>query len=45
MGAYSFLYRRVGEKRGEEILTSGRIYSAEQMRDLGVIDRVVDELA
>jgi DSF synthase len=43
MGAYSFLYRRVGEKRGEEILTSGRIYSAEQMRDLGVIDRVVDD--
>ncbi len=43
MGAYSFLYRRVGEKRGEEILTSGRIYSAEQMLDLGVIDRVVDD--
>ncbi|MCC7080966.1 MAG: crotonase/enoyl-CoA hydratase family protein [Burkholderiales bacterium] len=43
MGAYSFLYRRVGEKRGEEILTSGRIYSAEEMRDLGVIDRVVDD--
>lgn len=43
MGAYSFLYRRVGEKRGEEILTSGRIYSAEEMHGLGVIDRVVDD--
>jgi len=43
MGAYSFLYRRVGEKRGEEILTSGRIYSAEEMQGLGVIDRVVDD--
>jgi len=43
MGAYSFLYRRVGEKRGEEILTSGRIYSAEEMCELGVIDRVVDD--
>jgi DSF synthase len=43
MGAYSFLYRRVGEKRGEEILTSGRIYSADEMRELGVIDRVVDD--
>jgi DSF synthase len=43
MGAYSFLYRRVGEKRGEEILTSGRIYSAEQMQELGVIDRVVED--
>ena len=43
MGAYSFLYRKVGEKRGEEILTSGRIYSAEEMRELGVIDHVVDD--
>jgi DSF synthase len=43
MGAYSFLYRRVGEKRGEEILTSGRIYSAQEMHDLGVIDRVVED--
>lgn len=43
MGAYSFLYRRVGEKRGEEILTSGKIYSAEEMHALGVIDRVVDD--
>lgn len=43
MGAYSFLYRRVGEKRGEEILTSGRIYSADEMKELGVIDRVVDD--
>jgi DSF synthase len=41
MGAYSFLYRRVGEKRGEEILTSGRIYSAQEMQELGVIDLVV----
>lgn len=43
MGAYSFLYRRVGEKCGEEILTSGRIYGAEEMQGLGVIDRVVDD--
>jgi DSF synthase len=43
MGAYSFLYRRVGEKLGEEILTSGRIYSAKEMHDLGVIDQVVDD--
>lgn len=43
MGAYSFLYRRIGEKRGEEILMSGRIYSADEMRELGVIDQVVDD--
>jgi len=43
MGAYSFLYRRVGEKLGEEILTSGRIYSAEEMKALGVIDHVVED--
>jgi DSF synthase len=41
MGAYSFLYRRIGEKQGEAILTSGRIYSAEEMCELGVIDQVV----
>jgi DSF synthase len=43
MGAYSFLYRRVGEKLGEQILTSGRIYSADEMKEFGVIDSVVED--
>lgn len=42
MGAYSFLDRRVGRKTTEELLLSGKIYSADDMLALGVIDYVVD---
>jgi DSF synthase len=43
MGAYSFLDRRVGQKLTEELLTSGKIYSAEEMLTLGVIDVVAED--
>lgn len=42
MGAYSFLERRVGQKLTEQIITSGKIYSADDMLGLGVIDVVVE---
>ncbi|HZR03221.1 MAG TPA: crotonase/enoyl-CoA hydratase family protein [Burkholderiales bacterium] len=42
MGAYSFLDRRVGKKTTEELLLSGKIYSADDMLSMGVIDCVVD---
>lgn len=42
MGAYSFLERRVGRRVTEDLLSSGRIYCADDMLALGVIDRVVD---
>ena len=42
MGAYSFLDRRVGRRITEELLSTGRIYSADAMLAMGVIDRVVD---
>jgi DSF synthase len=42
MGAYSFLERKVGQKTAEEMIASGRIYSAEEMLALGVIDAVTD---
>ncbi|HTT39650.1 MAG TPA: crotonase/enoyl-CoA hydratase family protein [Burkholderiales bacterium] len=42
MGAYSFLDRRVGRRLTEELLGTGRIYSADAMLAMGVIDRVVD---
>ena len=42
MGAYSFLDRRVGRRITEELLGSGKTYSADAMLDMGVIDRVVD---
>jgi DSF synthase len=53
MGAYSFLARRIGLRRAEELILSGNIYTAEQFLDMGIIDvlapagegeRVVNEL-
>jgi DSF synthase len=41
MGAYSFLDRRVGRKQTEELLSTGKIYSADDMLAIGVIDVVV----
>jgi DSF synthase len=38
MGAYHFLARRVGMKRVEEIMTSGNVYTAEEMHAMGVVD-------
>ena len=43
MGAYSFLERKVGKRATEELISSGRLYSADDMLELGVIDQVVDQ--
>jgi DSF synthase len=43
MGAYSMLVRRLDMARAERMIFSGRIYSADEMYDLGVIDRVVEK--
>ena len=43
MGAYSFLERRIGQRGAESLIASGKIYSAEEMAALGVIDRVADD--
>jgi DSF synthase len=43
MGALSFLGRRIGLKKAEEIITSGQVFSAKEMHDLGVIDEVVED--
>ena len=43
MGAYSFLERKIGQRGAEEIIVSGQIYSAGQMREKGVIDEVVED--
>jgi DSF synthase len=42
MGAYSFLERKVGKSTTEELICSGKLYSADDMLGLGVIDLVVD---
>ena len=43
MGAYSFLERKIGQRAAEEILTSGKVYSADEMLALGVVDSVVED--
>lgn len=43
MGAYSFLDRKIGQKPAENLITSGRIYSADEMFALGVVDMVAED--
>lgn len=38
MGAYSLLARRLDARRAEEIIWSGKIYTAEEMHGMGVVD-------
>ncbi|MDH5425111.1 MAG: crotonase/enoyl-CoA hydratase family protein [Gammaproteobacteria bacterium] len=41
MGAYSFLSRRVSMHVAEEIIMSGKMYTAEELYELGVVDVLV----
>jgi DSF synthase len=43
MGAYSFLARRLDAKRAEEMILSGRIYSAEELKEIGIVDVVAED--
>ncbi len=43
MGAYSFLCRRLHPTQAENLILSGQRYSAAELADLGVVDRVVDD--
>lgn len=43
MGAYSFLSRLVGIRRAEEMIYSGAIYSAAELAEMGVVDRVAED--
>jgi len=42
MGAYSLVARRTSASFAEEMMISGRIYSAEEMKDAGLIHMVVE---
>ena len=42
MGAYSLVARRVGAAFAEEMMLTGRIYSAEEMKDIGLAHMVVE---
>jgi DSF synthase len=43
MGACSLLERKVGRKLTDELLSGGKVYSADDMLAMGVVDLVVDE--
>ncbi|MFO7609682.1 MAG: crotonase/enoyl-CoA hydratase family protein [Candidatus Krumholzibacteriia bacterium] len=43
MGAYSFLIRRTNADTAERIIMTGELLSAQDMRDLRLVDRVVDD--
>jgi len=43
MGAYNLLAQRVNLSMVEKIMLSGRLYSAEELHDIGIIDVLVEE--
>jgi DSF synthase len=43
MGAYSLLARRIGAVKAEKIILSGRIYNAEELYDMGVVDMLAED--
>lgn len=42
MGAYSFLARRLGGSKAQQLILSGKIFSAAEMADLGIVDVLVE---
>ncbi len=42
MGAYSFLARRLGGSKAQQLILSGKIFSAAEMAELGIVDVLVD---
>ena len=38
MGAYSFLSRKIGAAKAEQMILSGRIYTAEELYEMGAVD-------
>ena len=43
MGAYQMLAHRVGLGKANKIITSGKLYSAEELYELGIVDMLVDD--
>lgn len=43
MGAYSFLDRKIGQRAAEALITSGKIYTAEEMLHMGVVDIIAED--
>ena len=43
MGAHAYLSRRVGMARAEEIIMSGKVYTAEEMHAWGIVDVLAED--
>ncbi|MCP4981516.1 MAG: crotonase/enoyl-CoA hydratase family protein [Gammaproteobacteria bacterium] len=43
MGAYSLLSRRVGTTKAEQIILSGKLYTSDELFDMGVIDILAEK--
>ncbi|MFO0995832.1 MAG: crotonase/enoyl-CoA hydratase family protein [Alphaproteobacteria bacterium] len=43
MGAYSVLSRRIGANRAEEMILSGRVYTATELHEMGLVDVLADD--
>ncbi|NJM51413.1 MAG: crotonase/enoyl-CoA hydratase family protein [Sphingomonadales bacterium] len=43
MGAYSFLSRRVGRQMAERFILEGKIYGAQELYDMGIVDILVED--
>jgi DSF synthase len=43
MGAYSLLCRRLDGVRAQQMILSGRLYEAQELEELGLVDLVVDK--
>ena len=43
MGAYSILSRKLDPKRAEKMILSGKIYTAEELYDMGLVDVLVED--
>ncbi len=43
MGAYSFLVRRVGRKLAEQFILDGKIFAAEELHAMGIVDVLVED--
>ncbi|WP_262027686.1 crotonase/enoyl-CoA hydratase family protein [Microvirga sp. Mcv34] len=43
MGAYSFLSRKIGRTAAERMIMSGKVYTAEELHQLGVVDVLAED--
>lgn len=43
VGGYSLLSRKIGGRQAEEMILGGRVYTAEQMHELGVVDVLAED--